>query len=113
MSDSTENKNDSQWTPFWFEANQAWGEINNRTDWERILVVHKECWKKESLLEVEQNLIDHSLEARGTMCDLPNFGLYTYEEHKGPRTLREFFNTNGMTPSYAPAATAVPPPPAL
>jgi len=107
-----EDKQDN-WTPFIFNTNKWMATIDTREEWEVVLAEYERVLYASSSHD-EEWLLDHILEASGSSSDLPNFGLY--QEHQGPRTLRDFFNENGMSPSAeigerpAPSGPATPAP---
>jgi hypothetical protein len=73
------------WTPFWFEANLAWGMIHGPEEWARI----KEAYPEPGLLERAQESVDY-----GAAICKPYYGFRM--ECMGPKTLLDFFTENGM-----------------
>lgn len=85
------------WTPFYYEANQAWGLIDSPEEWERIIRNHMSGWNEDEserpvvvkrLLEAQSNSYKDS--GRTT----PDFGLYA--EYTGDDNLRDFAARHGM-----------------
>jgi hypothetical protein len=78
------------WVPFNFEANQAFGDVPTREVWEELVL---EQYGEDD----EARLLDQAKQYPRYKGDIPQYGLYF--EHEG-ETLRDFFNRNGMVPSY-------------
>jgi len=78
MSDTT-----NPWKPFWFEGNLFFDWINGPEDWRRLQDAYPGC-SDEALLATK----------RFNGASIPNFGFRM--EHKGPGTLKDFFEENGM-----------------
>ncbi len=72
------------WKPFWFEGNEAWGQINNAEDWKRI----KDAYKDSGISLSTARICTTSLASDR----MPNFGFYS--EHSGELTLGEFARQN-------------------
>lgn len=81
------------WKRFWFESNQFFGYIENAEDWQRLRDAYP-FFTDDGLLDAKEATYNGSLtlEERDAR---PNYGLRW--EHDGERTLRDFFNANGMT----------------
>ena len=91
------------WTPFYFDGNQAFGLVDSRSEWERIKNVYREagktcgCATPAELLEA-RNCPRESLlgmQLRGVM-GVPKFGFVV--ECCGDQTLGQFFERNGIDP---------------
>jgi hypothetical protein len=72
------------WTPFYFEGNEAWGLIEKPEDWERI--------KREYAAHAPYTDLKSAL--RGKDYSEPRFGFYA--EYAGPQTLGEWAKEQGM-----------------
>jgi len=92
-----------EFRPFWFEANQAWGEVNSLKEWKRILDVHKRVWSNEEISGKKLMAMAHATikteEVEGKKKKaregyIPNFGLYA--EHKSSMTLEDWAKNNNM-----------------
>lgn len=70
------------WTPFWFESNQYFNWIRSQEDWNNLC----DCYPDKSN--------DWLLSALSTDDTKPNFGFRM--EHRGDKTLKQFFRENGM-----------------
>lgn len=75
-----------RWIPFYFDGNQAWGQIDTPEEWERI---------KHSYKDSSCNLAESKSNPKR---DTPCFGLYP--EYKGELSLGEFAEENGMDIGY-------------
>ena len=71
------------WTRFWFEGNLFFGWINGPEDWQRLRDAYPD-YSDERLFAAK----------RFFGASKPNFGFRI--EHKGPGTLKDFFEDNGM-----------------
>jgi hypothetical protein len=71
------------WTRFWFEGNLFFGWINGPEDWQRL--------REEYSGKTDNQLLAAK---RFFGASKPNFGFRM--EHKGPGTLKDFFEENGM-----------------
>jgi hypothetical protein len=71
------------WVRFWFEGNLFFDWIDGPEDWQRLRDAY-ERYSDERLLGAE----------RFFGASIPNFGFRI--EHKGPGTLKDFFEDNGM-----------------
>jgi len=74
----------TKWVTFWFEGNQAWGEIDSPEEWERI----KAAYPTTDLRTAKRATAKY--ETDGT----PYFGFRS--ECKLPETLGEFADANEM-----------------
>lgn len=78
-----------KWKAFYFDGNHAWGRIYNEGRWHWLIDKHLSAW--DGLTDGE--VIERLMNARASR--LPDsFGFY--EEYNEPKTLREFFDENGM-----------------
>jgi hypothetical protein len=71
------------WIRFWFEGNLFFDWINGPEDWQRLRDAYPD-YSDERLLAAK----------RFNGASKPNFGFRM--EHKGPGTLKDFFEDNGM-----------------
>jgi len=83
---SNKQKINTNWVPFYFEGNLAWGWINTPEDWERVKFYYKDqC--------------DPSLAKQWNNTDAPrdytSFGFYT--EYNGTTTLKEWAEKLNMS----------------
>lgn len=87
---------------FWFESNQAWGNVESLADWVRIVNAHKEGWRENVTGETLMGYAKATMETFGVEFEgdspldryRPNFGLYP--EHRSTLTLAEWAKNNGM-----------------
>ena len=82
---------DTKWTRFWFEGNQYFNYVNGPEDWEKV----KTAYSQEGCETSVDEILD-----KARVCEResgpPKYGFAI--ECDGPKTLREFFAENGMTP---------------
>jgi hypothetical protein len=71
------------WKRFWFESNRFFDWVNGPEDWKRLMNEYPDK-TEEWILERAKRATEH----------WPDFGLR--REHKGPGTLKDFFEENGM-----------------
>lgn len=86
---------------FWFEANQAWGRMSSPEEWENALKVYAESNRSGiDLMRAAHATIETEKVESGTekASDgyLPNFGLYTTDEHTSQMTLEDWAKKNNM-----------------
>jgi hypothetical protein len=77
--------NEKQWVKFWIESNQVFGMVESLSEWERVKRLFSEAYKNTDIYDLKEDIYPK---------ELPNFG--QRREHKGDRTLRDFFQENGM-----------------
>ena len=91
------------WTKFFCDTNARWGNVDSREDWNGFLVDFG-AGHDLSVQEAEKFLLKNArsiLYIKGPHeGERWNFGLYA--EHRGRKTLGQFFEENGMEPSYEP-----------
>lgn len=80
------------WKRFYFESNQFFDHINGMDDWRRLRAAYPK-FDDERLLAAKEATYGgtRTLEQRDAM---PNYGFRW--EHDGKRTLKDFFEANGM-----------------
>ena len=81
-----------KWVPFFFESNQLFDMVSTMGDWERLRSAYPHRTDDE-LLDAQEATYGgyRTLVERDTH---PNYGFRS--EHDGMRTLRTFFEKNGM-----------------
>lgn len=75
------------WKRFYFEGNQRWGWVESPEDWESFKQTYREAWHVLDVSALGNAKRHPTAEAQ--------FGLY--QEYTGDKTLKEFFDENGMT----------------
>ena len=73
------------WVKFWFESNQVFGMVESSAEWERFKLLFRDAYKNRDIYDLKEDIYPK---------ECPNFG--QRREHKGDRTLRDFFQENGM-----------------
>jgi hypothetical protein len=73
------------WVKFWFESNQVFGMVESSAEWQRVKGLFREAYRNTDIYDLKEDIYPK---------EFPNFG--QRREHKGDRTLRDFFQENGM-----------------
>ena len=86
---------------FWFEANQAWGNMSSLEEWKKVLEIYAEFNRSGTdLMKRAYATIETEKVESGTKKAfdgyLPNFGLYTTDEHTAQMTLEDWAKKNNM-----------------
>ena len=84
------------WVRFFCDTNACWDLIDSREDWDEFITTfstHHGFPRDEGRDFLLRNA---RININQRENERPNFGLYT--EHRGDKTLGEFFKDNGMEP---------------
>jgi len=85
-----------EWPKFWLETNQRWGWVRSREEWEEMVndTIQPNLWG----FRTREEILEYFLTSRQHRDGIANFGQYTYAEHTGEKTLREFLAEHGIEP---------------
>ena len=86
---------------FWFEGNQTWREVSSLEEWKEVLKIYAEFNRSGTdLMKMAHATIETEMVENGAEKEpdeyLPNFGLYTTEEHTSQMTLEDWAKKNNM-----------------
>ena len=73
------------WVNFHFESNQVFELVDSPSEWRRVKYLYYRAYEDQDIYDLKENIYPK---------EIPNFGQRM--EHKGNRTLRDFFTENGM-----------------
>jgi len=77
---------------FWFEGNQAWGEVRSPEDVDALVQTHVRAWGED-----RRFVIKRLMQARindNSSHEVPDFGFYA--EHRGHETLGAYLERHGI-----------------
>lgn len=74
------------WVNFHFESNQVFGMVDSPSQWRETKYLYHRAYGDKDIYELKESI---------PSSPLPNFG--QRREHKGDRTLGDFFDQNRMT----------------